>query len=73
MLFFYFKVCRKQTEICRFCFPFAANKRKLTFSVGSVFRSEMYKHVIYIEMNMKIDMNLKRHMDIDQDMDMDID
>jgi hypothetical protein len=29
-------VCSKQTEVCRFHFPFAANKRKLPFSVGSV-------------------------------------
>jgi hypothetical protein len=31
-------VCSKQTEVCRFRFPFAANKRKLPFSVSSVFR-----------------------------------
>jgi hypothetical protein len=31
-------VCSKQTEVCRFRLPFEANKRKLQFSVGSVFR-----------------------------------
>jgi hypothetical protein len=28
-------ICRKQTEVCRFHFLFAANKRKLPFSVSS--------------------------------------
>jgi hypothetical protein len=31
-------VSSKQMEVCRFRFPFAANKRKLPFSVSSVFR-----------------------------------
>jgi hypothetical protein len=31
-------VRNKQMEICCFRFPFAANKRKLLFSVSSVFR-----------------------------------
>jgi hypothetical protein len=28
--------CIKQTEVCHFCFPFAANKWNLPFSVSSV-------------------------------------
>jgi hypothetical protein len=35
---FRFSVCRNQTEVCRFRFPFAANKWKLFFSVSFVFR-----------------------------------
>jgi hypothetical protein len=31
-------VCSKQTEVCLFRFPFTANKRKLPFSISSVFR-----------------------------------
>ncbi len=31
-------VCSKQTEVCRFRFPFVENERKLPFSVSSVFR-----------------------------------
>jgi hypothetical protein len=31
-------VCGKRTEVCRFRLPLEANKRKLQFSVGSVFR-----------------------------------
>jgi hypothetical protein len=31
-------VFSKQTEVCHFRFPFAKNKRKLPFSVSSVFR-----------------------------------
>jgi hypothetical protein len=30
-------VCSKQTEICRFRFPFTENKRMLPFSMNSVF------------------------------------
>jgi hypothetical protein len=30
-------VCSKQTEVCRFRFPFAANKRKSPVSVSYVF------------------------------------
>ncbi len=30
-------VCSKQTEVCRFNFLFAANKRKSPFSVSSIF------------------------------------
>jgi hypothetical protein len=30
--------CSKQTEVCRFHFSFAENKRKLPFSVSSVLR-----------------------------------
>jgi hypothetical protein len=30
-------VCRKQTEVCCFCFLFAANKQKWMFSVISIF------------------------------------
>jgi hypothetical protein len=32
-----FSVCVKQTKVCRFHFAFAANKRKLPFSISSVF------------------------------------
>jgi hypothetical protein len=32
-----FSVCSKQTEICCFCFPSAAKKQKLPFSVSTVF------------------------------------
>jgi hypothetical protein len=31
-------ICSKQIEVCRFRFPFAENRRKLPFSVSSVFR-----------------------------------
>ncbi len=30
-------ICSKQTEVCHFRSPFAANKRKLPFSISSVF------------------------------------
>jgi hypothetical protein len=43
---FSLSVCRKQTEVCRFRFPFATNKRKLPFSVSSVFR--IYIYIQYI-------------------------
>jgi hypothetical protein len=33
---FSISVCRKQMEVCRFRFSFAANKQKLLFSVSSV-------------------------------------
>jgi hypothetical protein len=35
-------VCSKQTEVCRFRFPFVENKRKLPFSVSSDFRLRKY-------------------------------
>jgi hypothetical protein len=34
---FSISVCSKQTEVCRFCFPFAANKRKYPCSASSFF------------------------------------
>jgi hypothetical protein len=42
-----FSVCRHQTEVCRFRFPFAANKWKLPFSVSSFCCMYVY---LYIEM-----------------------
>jgi hypothetical protein len=30
-------ICSKQTEVCHFCFLFSANKRKLLFSLSSIF------------------------------------
>ncbi len=36
---FSLSVFRKQTEVCRFRFPFAENKKKLPFSIRSVLRS----------------------------------
>jgi hypothetical protein len=30
---FLVSICSQQTEVCRFRFPFAANKQKLLFSV----------------------------------------
>jgi hypothetical protein len=58
---FPFSVCRKQTEICHFCFPFAANKRKFQFSVYIYIATAakgkqkqqtsvcfLYKYIIYI-------------------------
>jgi hypothetical protein len=35
-------VCCKKKEVCRFCFPFAANKQKMRFYVCSVFRIHIY-------------------------------
>jgi hypothetical protein len=32
-----FPFCRKQADVCRIRFPFAANKWKLPFSVSSIF------------------------------------
>ncbi len=32
-------VCSKQTEVCRFCFPFTANKRQSPFSISFVSRA----------------------------------
>ncbi len=31
-----FSVCRKQTEVCHFRFPFVANKRKFPCSINSI-------------------------------------
>ncbi len=43
-----FCVCVKQTKVCRFPFAFAASKRKLPFSISSVFSvggiQETYRH-----------------------------
>jgi hypothetical protein len=36
-LLFSFSICSKQTQVCPFHFLFAANKRKLQFSVNSIF------------------------------------
>jgi hypothetical protein len=36
-LLFSISVCSKQTKVCRFCLPFAANKQRYPFSVISVF------------------------------------
>jgi hypothetical protein len=41
---FYVSVCSKQTKVCRFCFPFAANNWKLLFSVSFVFHKYIYIH-----------------------------
>jgi hypothetical protein len=35
-------VCSKQMEVSRFCFPFAANKQKLPFSISSIFCIFLY-------------------------------
>ncbi len=60
-------------EVCHFRCLSAVNKRKLPFSVRSVFCSYMYinMYVIYMKMDMKIDMNMKMDMDMDEDTDMD--
>jgi hypothetical protein len=39
-----FSVCRKQTEVCHFCFLFAINKWKLSLSVSSISRFYLYSN-----------------------------
>jgi hypothetical protein len=47
-----FSVCRTQTEVCSFRFPYAANRRKLPFSVSSVICIYVLKsQTIYIYMH----------------------
>ncbi len=52
-------LCRKQTEVCRFHFAFAANKQKLPFSVNSVFRiyiykwQQLYRYILHVFWNSK--------------------
>jgi hypothetical protein len=36
----------KQTEVCHFRFPFAANKWKLPFSVSFIFRKYIYIYML---------------------------
>jgi hypothetical protein len=38
-----FSVYSKQTVVCRYCFPFAANKRRLTFSFSSALKNGLVK------------------------------
>jgi hypothetical protein len=55
-LMFSVSVCSKQMEVCRFCFPFAENKRELLFYVSSVLHIFTY---IYAAIS-----NEKRRMDV---------
>jgi hypothetical protein len=46
---FSLSVCSKQTEVCRFHFPFAANIRKLSFSIYTyIYDAVQYKYCMYI-------------------------
>ncbi len=49
-------VCNKQTEVCRFRFPFATNRRKLPFFFSSVFQILYIYIYIYVDIQTYIDM-----------------
>jgi hypothetical protein len=39
--------CSKLTEVCRFCFSFATNRRKLLFAISYVFHIYLYMYICF--------------------------